>query len=314
MSIENPDMKISVIDIGTNTFKLIIAQIDGTDFRVIHSEKQGVKLGEGSYRDKRISEAAILRAEKCIREFISTAAAYGSSYPKAFATAAVRDSANGEEFAHRLYLNTGLPINVIGGETEAELIATGVMSALSQMPEHFMIMDIGGGSTEFIQVKGQKVSWRKSFPLGASRLLQELNPADPVQQNDIEKLYELLEKELHELNAVIGYQPLELVGCSGSFETFSDMIQLEIKNEDALETSAVRLQENELDELFRTLKASARAERMKMKGLPEYRVDTIVYGSLLVQWFRDKFRPSAIHSSFRSMKEGIITEIINNRL
>ncbi len=184
---------------------------------------------------------------------------------------------------------------------------------MSRQPEEFLIMDIGGGSTEFIKISNNRMVWRKSFPLGAYRLIRELKPADPVSYENIAEFNDLAEKKLAELKE-LSLQNLPLVGCSGSFETFSDMISMEIQaSAEPPQRAIVENNKKDLDLLFDLLLKSSRSEREKMKGLPDYRLHTIVPGTLLVNWYRNTFRPEKVFTSYRSMKEGAIIEIMNKR-
>lgn len=308
-------MKVSVIDIGTNTFKLLIAESTDGNFRISRVEKRGVKLGEGSYRSRQISSEAMGRAIKALKEFQLIIDNESAEQPVALATAAVRDTENGSEFVEQIRKNTGIKIETITGEREAELIAAGVLSALDHQPGHLLIMDIGGGSTEFIEIKDKQTVWRKSFPLGAARLLQELEPSDPVSRDDVNRLYQYLSEHLHEIKNHFQPGVTKLVGCSGSFETFADMIALEIlKKNETPAVSSMPLESEILMRLFRELQSKNREQRLKMKGLPEYRVDTIVFGALAVQWLKNELKPAKIITSYRSMKEGVVSEIINNRM
>lgn len=307
-------MRISIIDVGTNTFKLTIAEIKKDNFEILEVIKRGVQLGKDSYQSNKISEAAFKRAEKCLLEFADISESYDAKIEQAFATAVVRDSENGQDFVRVMKEKTGIAIQTISGGREAELIMKGVLSALPEVTEPVVIMDIGGGSTEFVYVADNKMSWQKSFSIGASRLLQELNPSDPVSGDDIKKLHEFLNNELIELEDQFQESSFTLAGSSGSFETFADMIALEINNEQQSPSDmAVKLNKNELKQLFEKLKRSSHEERLKMKGLPFHRVDTIVYSGLMTQWFMERFQPTDVITSYRSMKEGVITEIINKQ-
>lgn len=305
-------MKISVIDIGTNTFKLIIAESNQNDFDIILEEKRGVQLGKDSYINNKISESAIKRAELCLSEFIELSDQYNAGKPKAFATAAVRDAANGKEFINYLYQKTNLKIHLISGDREAELVSKGVLSSLEKIPARMLIMDIGGGSTEFIDVQNGKLSWIKSFSLGASRLLQELNPSDPVSEKDINRLYSFLENELKEIFTRFKDTHFMLVGSSGSFESIADITDLELLERSIVNHKKAKLLEyHNLNTVLDLLVNASRDQRFEFKGLPEYRVDTIVMASLAIKYIIMKLKPEKVLASFRALKEGIICELLN---
>ncbi len=303
-------MLISVIDMGSNTFKLILAEIGNKEFNIIKTEKRGVKLGMEVYSSDKFPEKGFKKAVEALREFQKISANAGATFAGAFATAAMRDAKNGGEFLKMIEDQTGISVNLISGDREAELIARGVMNSMHFQAENFLIMDIGGGSTEFIWINNGVVAWQKSFPLGAYRLIRELQPGDPVTSTEKNKITDLLNCKLKEL-VDLPLDKIPLVGCSGSFETFSDMISLEISGDaDASPDNFVELNSSDLDLLFNRLIRSERQDREKMKGLPEYRLDTIVMGVLLVEWYRNTFHPEKIFASYSSMKEGIIVELM----
>lgn len=307
-------MRIAIVDMGTNTFKLLIADVDHDDLHLVHQQKSGVQLGKGSYSSGYLSEAAMQRAAQCLLDFQQVARNYKANVMYAFATAAVRDAANGQAFVEQMRLQTAVDVSIISGEQEAKLITRGVMSALSQPPGHFVIMDIGGGSTEFIQVQQQKVQKSYSYPLGATRLMQKLAPSDPLAPNDIAAFNALLDEALQQISREVRQQPITLVGSSGSFETFADMIDMELNGKAKLEyQNSKTLSFGDMDALLSLLETSGRQERMKMRGLPEYRVDTIVQAALAVRWVRAHWNVQQIITSFRALKEGLFLEIAYNR-
>ncbi|MGM0612665.1 MAG: hypothetical protein ACQESM_04040, partial [Bacteroidota bacterium] len=128
------------------------------------------------------------------------------------------------------------------------------------------------------------------------------------------KLNDFLNNELGELKYQFGDTPLRLIGSSGSFETFADMIALEInKKQKNPAQTAVRLEPNDLHQLIEQLIRSNHEERMKMNGLPFYRVNTIVFSGLITRWFINNFQPTNVWTSYRSMKEGVIADVIDNQ-
>lgn len=302
-------MRFSVIDIGTNTFKLIVAEINANDFDIIFEIKRGVQLGKDSYRDNIISDTAFKRAVVCLNEFITLSQKFNSGVPKIYATAAVRDARNGKEFVQKILREIGLKIKTITGAREAELISKGVLSALEEIPERLLIMDIGGGSTEFIDVQKGIPVWKKSFPLGAFSLLQKLKPSDPVTSEDIARFNNFLESELKDVFQRFSDVHFILVGSSGSFESFFDTINFELlENQERDRRKCEVLHFNKLDLLFELLLTSNRKERLKLKGLPEYRVDTIVIASLVLNFLISTLKPVKVITSFRALKEGVIFE------
>jgi exopolyphosphatase/pppGpp-phosphohydrolase len=145
---------------------------------------------------------------------------------RVFATSAVREASNGNEFVARVKKHLNFDMEVISGDREAELIFEGVVQTTGELKEDYLIMDIGGGSTEFIFVRDQKSLWRMSYLIGVSRLHGMLNPASRINQDDVHRLRAHLNNELQDLISFLKENPVcVLVGSSGSFDTLFDMYQ-----------------------------------------------------------------------------------------
>ena len=167
-------MKLAIIDLGTNTCNLLIAEITGKGYTLIHQSKVGVKLGKGGIHKNTLTPEAFDRATAALLTHKQTIARYSPDKVLTLATSAVRDAANQAEFTRHLLAETGLTLETISGEREAQLIFEGVQLALGELPNHSLIMDIGGGSNEFIEPQNNEVFWKASFPLGMARVLEQL--------------------------------------------------------------------------------------------------------------------------------------------
>ena len=179
--------KKAVIDIGTNTFNLLIAEVSQNTFDILHSEKEGVALGMGGINDDRISDDAFERGIACLLRFKSACDAHGIEVIKAFGTSALRGAKNREAFIQECFNTSGIKVEVISGDQEAQLIYEGVRWSYD-FAEPSVVMDIGGGSTEFIFADKGGVSEKKSFDIGVSRIFQEFELNDPYSQIDTQKI------------------------------------------------------------------------------------------------------------------------------
>lgn len=304
----------AVIDLGTNTFNLLIAEYDGNSYTILYKEELPVKLGEGGITKKIIAEAPFKRGIDALKKYREIIHTYNTENIHAFATSAIRSTQNGQEFVKQAFNETGISIKVIPGDDEASYICKGVKLAglLDEMPS--LIMDIGGGSTEFIIADDKELIWKQSFDLGVARLIQLFSPSDPVSKSDITRLCNYFDEILIPLfEQVNKFKPLQIIGCSGSFESFASMIQQEkeyvddseIKNEIAL-PEFLRLSE--------TLVKSNEAERYKMRGLVAMRVDTIVFAVIFVKHLIEKLKIQKLLVSHYALKEGVLSDIINSEL
>lgn len=302
-------MRIAVIDLGTNTFNLLIKETETGE--TFYNDKIPVKLGEGGISNNQIAEAPFKRGIDALKAHAETIKKVGADKIVAFATSAIRTAINGQAFVEEVKKQTNITVNVIDGNQEAYFIYLGVKQCLSAGNTTSLIMDIGGGSTEFIIYKGKEVLWKKSYMLGVSRLRENFKPSDPIKNVDIEKLNEHFKAELTELaDAIEVHQPEVLIGSSGSFETLADMIQHRIgKPIDIKSVKELDFDLEEINKLHNVLLASTLKERLHMQGLVPMRADTIGISSLQVQYILNTFGIKQMKMSAYALKEGVIQTI-----
>lgn len=307
-------MRFAVIDCGTNTFHLLIADVERNKIHFLLRRKMVVKLASGRKQPDQISSPAFRRALNVMNHYADILTDYEPDKVIATATAAFRDAANGKDLLHEILLQTDIDLQIISGEEEALLIAQGVMAAVPMSGENILIMDIGGGSTEFIICNKNEVLWKHSFRLGAARLIQELTPSDPYTQEDIDDLNRHLDKELLPLiKAVESFRPVKLVGASGSFDTFAAII-LKRNNTPELLRKRTHYIFNTEDykKLHKELIASTYQERLKMPGMLQMRADMIVMASLLLTFVLQNCKLNVIELSGYALKEGLLSTAIQN--
>jgi exopolyphosphatase / guanosine-5'-triphosphate,3'-diphosphate pyrophosphatase len=308
-------MIAAIIDCGTNTFNLLIAEFDiFGKHHILLNTKKSVKLGEGGLINNKITPQAFQRGIETFTEFVDIAEKHNADSIKAFATSAVRSSFNGPDFVKKVFEKTGIMIQVINGDTEAQYIFKGVNLSFEKLNRPALIMDIGGGSTEFIISEKEQVIWKKSFDLGATRLIQEFKPSDPVLPEEVETIKEYFKDVLQPLATRLKKNPVNtLIGCSGSFESLADMIKAE-KAEPSINEKLYRFDLDELKSVHKKLLISTEEQRRSMPGLVEYRVDTIVFASILVRHVLKRFKIENVYYSPYALKEGILADMISNRI
>ena len=218
--------RVAIIDLGTNTFNLLIAEINpNKTYQVLFQTKISVKLGEGGIDKGFIAPAAFQRGVEAIKSYQKIIKKYDVDKIIAIATSAIRGASNGVEFVLKIKEESNIDVQIISGEKEAELIYFGVRQAVKMNSETSLIIDIGGGSTEFIIANNKKIFWKQSFLLGAARLLEMFNPSDPITNVQIKTSVEYLKDQLQPLfDAVKKYPVSELIGSSGSFDSLAEMI------------------------------------------------------------------------------------------
>ncbi len=303
-------MRTAIIDLGTNTFHLLI--VEGTE--ALYKASIPAKIGMGGISQGVISEEGIQRALTVLKGFRENIDKQGVSLDRVFATgtSAIRNAGNKEEFVQRVAEETGIKIQVISGDEEAELICLGVKQAMS-IPETSMIMDIGGGSVEFIICNNEKIFWKQSFEIGGQRLMDKFMKSDPISMRSVQMMDDFFREKLLPLaNACHQYAPKVLIGSSGSFDTLIDMQymkdkgQLPASNEVAFEYSLPDFYWAYDELIFKN-----HAERMQIPGMIELRVDMIVVAMCLIRFIIQTLEIQRIRVSSFALKEGVMAKILS---
>jgi exopolyphosphatase/guanosine-5'-triphosphate,3'-diphosphate pyrophosphatase len=306
-------MRLAVIDLGTNTFTLILVAIKEGKHSVIYKSKVAVKLGEDGINEGKIGSEAYKRGLKAIEQHKKDIESFQIDKVIAFATSAIRSTSNGEEFTNEVYKKFGIKIEIINGDKEAELIYHGVKQAFDLGKHNSLIMDIGGGSTEFIIANNEQVFWKQSFQLGVSRLKEKFKPNDPIKQTDINNLLIHFDKELINLiEAVSIYKPITLIGSSGSFDSLAAMISHKYFDKDVLfNNTEFTFERDGLKWANQYLMESDYKKRINTKGISKMRAKMIVIAMIFIKYIIDKTTIKEVKLSTYSLKEGVIYEETN---
>src|SRR5688572_30641523 len=211
-------MKIAVLDLGTNTFHLLIADVgNDSTWNLLHRKRVTVKLGKGGIYKNLISSSAYLRGMRALEKFRDALKEFNVKKVFTYGTAAFRSAANGEQFLIEAKARFGLNIDIITGLEEANFIYNGVRQAVKLGGDKSLIMDIGGGSVEFVIANENRIFWKKSYKLGAALLLEKFTPQDPLRKVDTRNILTYLEDNLISLEqACKKYKPQQIIGSAGS--------------------------------------------------------------------------------------------------
>ena len=310
-------IKKAIIDLGTNTFQLLIIKQDGKSFKTIHEESYAAKIGMGGISSGIITEEGIQRGIESLKYFqqVFDKEDVTKENVLATATSAVRNAKNGDEFCQRVLAETGIKINVISGDEEAALIYEGVKLGMDIGTEPSMIIDIGGGSVEFIICDKNRIMYKQSFEIGGQRLMDKFMNTDPISPRSVGSLRDYLEEQLLPLtNAVHQYAPVCIIGSAGSFETLIDMFYM--KNHGKLPPSkqiSFDLPISEFYDSFLKLVSKNHDERMALAGMKELRVDMIVVGVCLIDFVLKRFDIQQIKISNYALKEGVLSEMLTRK-
>jgi exopolyphosphatase/guanosine-5'-triphosphate,3'-diphosphate pyrophosphatase len=291
----------ALIDLGTNTFNLMIADIDAAGLiHVIHSEKEGVALGMGGIHENRLAEDAIDRAVACLLRYKKQCELHGVSAIRAIGTSAIRDAYNRSELIDRVASETGIHIEVITGLEEAQLIYRGVHQTMP-FGDSALIMDIGGGSTEFILANDKGLLAMESFNIGVSRIYQQFTFSDPMSQADILALESYLEEAcgtyLRQLNTI------KLIGASGSFETFFELMH---EKPFHAKGRAVEVDFSHFIDMLEKIIASSQVERDENPHIIDIRKRMAPLAAIKTRWVLRQLAVKQVFISPYSLKEGAI--------
>ncbi|HMQ60450.1 MAG TPA: hypothetical protein PKE06_07270 [Flavilitoribacter sp.] len=292
----------AVIDLGTNTFHLLIVEpLHGPiPFREIFRESRFVKLAEEGI--ERIGDIPFARALETVRYFTEKLSEYAVQDVAAFGTAALRTAENGPEFMSRVRELTGIRIRTISGDQEAGLIARGVQLALGRITERALIMDIGGGSVEFILIEDNQPVWARSFPVGVAVLYRQFHRHEPLLASDSLAIRSFLDYQLQTLRAILSEKPVaHLVGAAGTFDVLANILPA-----GRLNAHACRIDLSGFEALFSRLLSATQSERHAMDDIPEDRADLIVVALVLVDYVVREFGIRQLTVSNYSMKEGML--------
>ncbi len=309
--------RIAIIDLGTNTFNLLIAELSPEHtYKILYKNKVVSKLGEGGINIGLILPVPFQRGIDALKTLQSFIRLYEVETTYAYATSAIRSAQNADEFIITAEKETGIRIEVISGDREAELIYFGVRAAVELYDTPSLIMDIGGGSAEFIIANKDLILWKKSFPLGAARLLERFHESDPIAPVEKEELTRYLLAELAPLTEAVEKHPVtELIGASGSFDSLAEILSHKYDSVGMLSNKTeytFNLKDSNL--VFHEIIRSSRQERLSMKGLIEMRVDMMVVSAIFIHLIILHLNLPKMRLSTYSLKEGALWELVHPSL
>jgi exopolyphosphatase/guanosine-5'-triphosphate,3'-diphosphate pyrophosphatase len=306
--------RLALIDMGTNTFHLLIVE-DRPDQppHTLVRTKVGVRLGEGGISHGEIMPAPYARALQTLRGFKEEIELHQVTEVRATATSAMRVSRNGPDLVRDILDQTGIQVEVIAGEREAELIAKGIRQAVPLGAEKHLLMDIGGGSVEFIIANEDTIFWKQSFEIGAQRLLDKFfpDPSGVLPREQLRAELAYLAEMLEPLTAaVLAHKPLAgLVGSSGSFDTLADLTVGRVRTEAELPPSTW-LSVSNFEHHFAQLLTLTHDERVALPGMFPMRADMLVVASVIVEYVLKTYGLMRITTSAFALKEGLLAELL----
>ena len=298
--------RFAVIDLGTNTFHLLIAEKNASGtFDELYRNRVFVNLAQDGIQV--IGNTPFERGLNAINMFKTKLDEYLVSNIRAFGTAALRTASNGTDFIRKVYEETGIDIQSIPGDREAELIYKGVLQAVDFSNNTVLIMDIGGGSVEFIIANQTEVKWAQSFSVGVSVLYNNFHKTDPISIPEIDILTRYLNNQLSPLlQQLQTYNPSLLIGASGTFDVLENILCKE-------KVSPIHgiVATEDFYPLYESLLKTNLKQRYEMPEIPDTRAEMIIVALILIYFVLGKTLIQSIAISAYAMKEGMLTELIN---
>jgi exopolyphosphatase/guanosine-5'-triphosphate,3'-diphosphate pyrophosphatase len=301
-----PDLRLAAIDVGSNSLHMIVAQV-GPEGAVttLWRAKEMVGLGRMSFPSHRLSRDAMDQAIFALRRFQQEAVTRHCERIVAVATSAVREASNGGDFIQRARRELGINIRVVSARDEARLIYVGVKHAVELTGGPHLIVDIGGGSVEFIVADEHRPLLLESRKLGAARMTAQFVRSDPIDAKDIERLRQHYERELAPVvEQVRALRPVRALGTSGTLENLTAMCA----HEGGGAVGAIEAER--LSKLVGKLIESRAKDREKLEGLDEQRRDQVVAGAVLANEVMRRLGLKKIELCRSALREGILVEYL----
>ena len=308
---------LASLDLGTNTFRLLIAQVtDNATLIPIVTKRTIVRLGEGIDRNGTIQPHALETGIKTIKNFTQTINQHKVEKVFAVSTSAARTAKNGEEFIAKVLEQTGIPVRIVSGFEEAILTLKGIFSAVDCTTHKSLLFDIGGGSTELILTEDNVPLQIASIGLGVVHLAESLITSDPPTVEDLSSLRYYIKKLLYTidiksdiLNRITDISQCSLIGTAGTVTTLAAIDQ-QLEHYDTQKINNYRLSLNRVEDIYHLLSSTSLDERKAIIGVEEGREKVILPGAAIVLEIMDYFKSNQLTVSDAGLLEGILLDAL----
>jgi len=302
---------LAALDLGTNSFHLVIARLRDGGYEVVAREKETIRLGHGGGDMKELAPAAIERGIASLRRMKRIADSHGAPV-RAIATSAVREAANNDEFIRRARSEAGIEVEIVSGIEEARLIHLGVLQAVPAFDRRLLLVDIGGGSTEVLVGERGETLAARSFKLGAVRLTDRFFPGGTAKPGDVAACRSYVRSILAGFQREVADLGFDLaVASSGTAETVAVLVGARRGAAPLRTYNLFEFTREELDDVVDALVSHrTSAARARMKGLDPARADIIVAGALVLQSVAAAFGIRRFTFSEGALREGVLLDTI----
>ncbi|MDP4094806.1 MAG: hypothetical protein Q8920_15785 [Bacillota bacterium] len=304
-------MRVSAIEIGTNSTKFIIAEpVSRNNYKVITKKSTVNRLSKDMYGSNLLSGRSIDTCTESIREYLDESRKNGARLLSIFSTSVLRDAGNKQEVINRIKSISGMDVDIISGEREALLTYKACCSLKNDTADRFAIIDIGGGSTEIITGGQDGIDNKISLDIGAVRLTEMFIKNDPVEAYQIEDIRRFAMEKLRSVS-ITSWSRICLVGTGGTVKTAATMcMKTPYDNESGI--NGLQLSKESISGVFNKLAAMTVEQRKNVVGLNPKRADVINTGLMILICLLDLFKTDRIVVSSRGVLEGFIDEYTNS--
>lgn len=300
-------MKVAALDLGSNTFLCLIAEVENQQIKKVYSDEvEVVRLGQGLNQSKKFHPEALLRAEKCLQRFAEIIKNHQPEKVLAMATAAARDAENREEL-FQIGRKLSIPIEVIPGEKEAAITYKGGTSGLAPDEKDIMMIDIGGGSTEFIFGRGRKLIQGKSYNIGVVRLTEKFISKQPTPIEEVQAAKSFIDEHIAQALQIqpSQFQVDEIIAVAG---TPTALAAAQIGKFIPEKIDGFEITQTDLEKWLEEMIPASVEQKIEM-GIPQGRADVILIGVLILLQTLKQFQKQKLTVSTRGVRYGVALEM-----
>lgn len=284
--------RLAAIDCGTNSIRLLVVEIEGNNLKELHREMIIIRLGEGVDEHKRFSDAALIRLREACRVFQQVIKELNVSRTRFIATSASRDVSNRAEFLEIIDAELSLTPDIISGDEEARLSFLGATGSFRHLPSPYLVIDIGGGSTEFV-IGNDSVESSRSVNIGCVRMSERHHFSDPPTESELGIATKDIDTAIDEALTIVDVTKAQtIIGLAGSITTVAaEALHLSSYEREKIHGSQFSL--NQIESAAQSLISMTQSERAALGFMHPGRVDVIGAGALVL--WRSMVKIASIH-------------------
>lgn len=304
--------KLAIVDIGTNSIHMVLAEIepDGS-YKILDRFKDMTRLGDGTFQQKRLSQAAMTRGLDVLGNLTTLARNKGFSKIMMTATSAVREAKNGGKFIEAVAQQTRVRVRVVTGQEEARLIYLGIRHSMELTDTPSLMVDIGGGSVEVIAGTRDGLVGAQSLKLGAIRLKDQFLAKAPPSKPKLRDLYTTIDHELREALDQLKLDDVDrIIGSSGMAANLAEIVYLQRTGREIPQINLSTISLKEMRTIETRLATSNVAKRMEIPGLDPRRVDTLLPAVAVLRMVLELTGQKEVTISDKAIREGLIYDFI----